>query len=50
MADDLDSVVGVVEVQAADLTNPPMTTNELLDGLEEVGLVLTVGRVRSAVS
>ncbi|WP_370327136.1 PIN domain-containing protein [Euzebya sp.] len=50
MNDDLDTVVEVVAAQAAALTNPPMTTWQLLDGLEEVGLVRTVAQLRSAVS
>ena len=50
MNDDIDTVVEVVEAQAAALTNPPMTTRQLLDGLDEVGLVRTVAQLRSAVS
>lgn len=50
MAEDLDSVVEVIEAQAAALGNPPMTTGELLDGLAEVGLLQTVTRVRSALT
>jgi predicted nucleic acid-binding protein len=45
--DDLDTVVGVIEAQAAALTNPPMTAGELLDGLEAVGLTASVGRIRA---
>ena len=48
--DDLDVVVEVVEAQAAALSNPPMTTIELLDGLAEVGLVESVALLRSAIS
>lgn len=48
--DDLDIVVEVIEAQAAALTNPPMTTNQLLDGLEEVGLVASVALLRPAVN
>lgn len=47
---DLDTVVDVVVAQAAALTNPAMSTRQLLDGLEEVGLVRTVARLRSAVT
>jgi predicted nucleic acid-binding protein len=50
MNDDLDTVVDVVAAQAAALTNPPMTTRQLLDGLEAVGLVRTVAQLRGAVS
>lgn len=50
MNHDLDTVMDVVVAQAAALTNPPMSTRQLLDGLEEVGLVRTVARLRSAVS
>lgn len=35
---DADAVVAVVDEQASSLRHPPMTTEELLDGLEEVGL------------
>ncbi len=45
---DHDSVVEVVEAQAAELKNPPMTTGELLDGLEAVGLVASMTRIRNA--
>jgi predicted nucleic acid-binding protein len=48
--DDFDVVVEVVEDQAAGLANPPMTTSQLLDGLEEVGLVESVGLIRPAIS
>ena len=46
----LDSVADAVDTQAVDLTNPPMTTSELLDGLEQVGLVRTVAQLRSDIS
>lgn len=48
--DDLDVVVDVVDAQAAGLVNPPMTTNQLLDGLGEVGLVESVALIRQAIS
>ena len=48
--DDPDSVVEVVEAQAADLKNPPRTTGEILDGLEAVGLAASVKRIRSALA
>jgi predicted nucleic acid-binding protein len=44
---DLEAVVRVIETQARELRNPPMTTVELLDGLEEVELTAFVRRVRS---
>lgn len=50
MNHDLDTVVDVVVAQAAALASPPMSTRQLLDGLEEVGLVRTVAGLRSAVS
>lgn len=36
---DAEAVMAVIEVQAASLRNPPMTPEELLAGLAEVGLV-----------
>jgi hypothetical protein len=48
--DDLDVVVDVVEIQAAGLVNPPMTTSKLLDGPEAVGLVQSVALLRPAIS
>ena len=48
--DDLDVVVEVVEIQAAELTKPPMTPSEVLDGLEEIGLTASVPVLRSALS
>lgn len=48
--DDPDAAVEVVEAQAADLRNPPMTTGELLDGLVAVGLVASVKRIRNALA
>lgn len=48
--EDLEAVVDVVETQAAGLVNPPMTTSELLDGLEVVGLVESVALLRPAIS
>lgn len=48
--DDLDVVVEVVEIQAAELTRPPMTPSEVLDGLEEIGLTTSVPVLRSALS
>lgn len=50
VTEDLDSVADVVDAQAADLTNPPMTTNELLDGLEQVDLIRTVAQLRPAIN
>jgi predicted nucleic acid-binding protein len=47
---DTETVLQVVEMQAAQLTNPPMTTTELLDGLEQVDLVAFVKRVRAALA
>lgn len=47
-ATDIDSVVDVIEQQAAALLNPPMTPSKLLNGLAEAGLVQTVARLRSA--
>ena len=46
--DDVDAVAEVIEQQAASLRNPPMTTDELLDGLEVVGLTRTVNALRIA--
>lgn len=43
---DAEAVVAVIEVQAASLRNPPMTVEELLAGLAEVGLVESSRRVR----
>jgi hypothetical protein len=48
--DDLDVVVEVVETQAAGLVNPPMTMSQLLDGMEDVGLVESVVLIRAAIS
>jgi predicted nucleic acid-binding protein len=48
--EDTETVLGVVEMQAGQLRNPPMTTPELLDGLEEVDLVEFVRRVHRALS
>ena len=45
---DPEAVVAVIDEQAAALRNPPMTTSELLDGLEVVGLHRLVDSVRSA--
>lgn len=42
---DAEAVVAVIEVQAASLRNPPMTVEELLAGLAEVGLVQSSRRV-----
>ena len=44
---DLDAVVEVVDGQAADLRNPPMSTAELLDGLRVAGLPRTVAALLS---
>jgi predicted nucleic acid-binding protein len=44
---DLDAVVEVVDRQAADLRNPPMSTAELLDGLRGAGLNRTVAALLS---
>jgi hypothetical protein len=46
--EDIENVLRVIETQAGQLKNPPMTTTELLDGLEEVDLVAFVRRVREA--
>lgn len=48
--DDIETVLRVVDAQAEQLRNPPMTTSELLDGLEHVGLVEFVHRVRDALA
>lgn len=48
--DDLDVVVEVVEIQATELTNPPMTPSEILDGLDAIGLTASVPVLRSALS
>lgn len=48
--DDIETVLRVVETQAGQLKNPPMTTNELLEGLGEVELVAFVQRVRNALT
>ncbi len=45
---DLDAVATVVDQQAAALRNPPMTTAELLKGLDMVGLRKSVEALRSA--
>ena len=45
---DLDVVVDVIEAQAAALKNPPMTPEQLLGGLEQVGLVRFVAVLRGA--
>lgn len=47
---DLDVVAEVVELQAAELTNPPMTTSQVLDGLDEIGLTASVTLLRSALN
>lgn len=47
---DPDAADEVVEHQAADLCNPPMTTTQLLDGLAAVGLTRTVDALRALVS
>jgi predicted nucleic acid-binding protein len=44
---DLDAVVEVVDRQAADLRNPPMSTAELLDCLRVAGLPRTVAALLS---
>ena len=44
---DPEAVVAVIDEQAAALRNPPMTTSELLDGLEVVGLRQFVDALRS---
>lgn len=48
--DDLDTVVEVIDAQAVALVNPPMTVSQLLDGLEEVGMVESVAQLRAAIS
>ncbi len=45
---DPEAVAAVVDHQAAALRNPPMTTTELLAGLEVVGLAKSVDAVRHA--
>ncbi len=45
---DPEAVAAVVDDQAAALRNPPMTTTELLAGLEVVGLAKSVDAVRRA--
>jgi hypothetical protein len=45
--DDIDAVAELIDRQAADLRNPPMSTTELLDGLEAVGLDRAVAMLRS---
>ena len=45
--EDPETVAEVIEAQAAALSNPPMTTNELLNGLAEVGLAASVRRLRA---
>lgn len=47
---DLDAVVEVVDGQAADLRNPPMSTAEPLDGLRVAGLPRTVAALLSGTS
>lgn len=42
---DAEAVIAVIEMQAASLRNPPMTVEELLAGLTEVGLVESSRRV-----
>ncbi len=44
---DADAVGAVVEEQAAALRQPPMTTTELLDGLEAIGLKASVAALRT---
>jgi predicted nucleic acid-binding protein len=46
--DDVDAVRAVVDQQAAALQSPPMTTEELLEGLAMVGLRKSVSALRSA--
>ncbi|MGL4744064.1 MAG: PIN domain-containing protein [Dermatophilaceae bacterium] len=46
---EIETVVQVVETQAGQLGNPPMTTAELLDGLRDIGLTGFAHRVRAAV-
>ncbi len=45
---DQESVRRVIEQQAADLRHPPMTLDELLDGFVEVGLHLSVAKLRTS--
>lgn len=45
---DIDAVGTVVDQQAGALRNPPMTTAELLKGLEIVGLRQSVEALRGA--
>lgn len=47
VAQDWEGVLGVVELQAAALKNPPMTTDEVFDALERNGLVDTVASLRA---
>jgi predicted nucleic acid-binding protein len=44
---DVEVVVAVVDAQAAGLRRPPMTTAELLHGLESVGLTASVAALRA---
>lgn len=44
---DLEAVVAVVDEQASGLRHPPMTTAELLHGLEAVGLKASVAALRA---
>ena len=44
---DVDTVVAVVDEQASALRHPPMTTEELLDGLEQVGLKAGMAALRA---
>lgn len=46
---DLDAVATVIDAQALSLRNPPMTTTELLDGLDAIGLKGSVHALRHAV-
>jgi len=43
---DADTIVAVIEEQASSLRRPPMTTEELLHGLEQIGLTAGVAAVR----
>jgi hypothetical protein len=47
IADDIDTVLEVVQSQAAAFMNPAMTTSELLDGLKAVGLTASVPQLRA---
>lgn len=47
ITEDIDAVAEVIERQASDLRNPPMSTAELLSGLAAVGLHRTVAALRA---